>query len=68
LYGSLEELANLGWIEELTENSGFPEGESRRKRIYRLTPAGEGILAAEAGRVGRLAQTVLDRLASRVVP
>jgi DNA-binding PadR family transcriptional regulator len=68
LYGSLEELANLGWIEELTENSGFPEGESRRKRIYRLTPAGEGILAAEARRVGQLAQTVLDRLASRVVP
>jgi DNA-binding PadR family transcriptional regulator len=68
LYSSLEELANLGWIEELTESSGFPEGESRRKRIYRLTPAGVGILAAEAGRVGRLAQTVLDRLASRVVP
>jgi PadR family transcriptional regulator PadR len=68
LYGSLEDLANLGWIEELTELTGLPEGESRRKRIYRLTPAGEGILAAEARRVGQLAQTVLDRLASRVVP
>ena len=68
LYGSLEELASLGWIEELTENRDLPEGESRRKRIYRLTPAGAGILAAEAGRVGRLAQTVLDRLASRVIP
>jgi DNA-binding PadR family transcriptional regulator len=68
LYGSLEDLANLGWIEELTELTGLPEGESRRKRIYRLTPAGENILAAEAGRVGQLAQTVLDRLTSRVVP
>lgn len=67
LYGSLEELAGLGWIEELTEDGDFPDGESRRKRIYRLTPAGAEVLAAEAARLGRLAQAVADRLASRVV-
>jgi len=68
LYGSLEELVGLGWIEELTEDDGFPEGESRRKRIYRLTPTGAEVLAAEAARLGRLARVVMDRLAARVVP
>ncbi len=68
LYGSLEELAQLGWIEELTEEGEFPEGESRRKRIYRLTPIGARILVLEAERMGQLARTALDRLASRVTP
>jgi DNA-binding PadR family transcriptional regulator len=68
LYGSLEELAQLGWIEELTEEGEFPEGESRRKRIYRLTPMGARILVLEAERMGQLARTALDRLASRVTP
>jgi len=67
LYGSLEELTQLGWINELTEDDGFPDGESRRKRIYRLTPLGAQVLFAEAERMGQLARTALDRLASRVV-
>lgn len=64
LYGSLEELAQLGWIEELTEEGDFPEGESKRKRIYRLTPRGAEVLGAEAERMSHLAQTALARLAS----
>lgn len=68
LYGSLEELALSGWIEEITEEGEFPEGESRRKRIYRLTPMGARILVLEAERMGQLARTALDRLASRVTP
>ena len=65
LYGSLEELASLGWIEELTEDGDFPEGESRRKRIYRLTPRGAEILGAEARRMSRLARTALANLGSQ---
>lgn len=68
LYGSLEELVGLGWIDELTKDDDFPEGESRRKRIYRLTPTGAEVLAAEAGRLGRLVRVVTDRLAARAVP
>lgn len=64
LYGSLEDLSRLGWIEELTEDSDFPEGESRRKRIYRLTPRGAEILGAEAERMSHLAQMALASLAS----
>ncbi|MGD2123892.1 MAG: PadR family transcriptional regulator [Gemmatimonadota bacterium] len=65
LYGSLEELTRLGWIEELTEDGDFPEGESRRKRIYRLTPRGAEILGAEARRMSRLARTALANLGSQ---
>lgn len=68
LYGSLEELASLGWIEELTEDGDFPEGESRRKRIYRLSAAGREVLEAEAERMGLLARTALARLASESTP
>jgi DNA-binding PadR family transcriptional regulator len=68
LYGSLEELASLGWIEELTEEGDFPEGESRRKRIYRLSAAGRKVLTAEAERIDFLARTALARLASGSTP
>ncbi|MGW8268520.1 MAG: PadR family transcriptional regulator [Longimicrobiales bacterium] len=68
LYGSLEALASLGWIEELTEEGDFPEGESRRKRIYRLSAAGRKVLTAEAERIGFLARTALARLASEPTP
>jgi len=68
LYGSLEELASLGWIEELTEEGDFPEGESRRKRIYRLSAAGRKVLTAEAERINSLARTALARLASESTP
>ncbi|UCG87476.1 MAG: helix-turn-helix transcriptional regulator [Gemmatimonadota bacterium] len=65
LYGSLEELAQLGWIEELTRPGERPEGESEKKRFFRLTHAGKQILSAEAGRLKSLAQTAFERLASR---
>jgi DNA-binding PadR family transcriptional regulator len=65
LYGSLDELAQLGWIEELTEPGERPAGESEKKRFSRITPAGKQILSAEADRLKSLAQTAMKRLASR---
>jgi DNA-binding PadR family transcriptional regulator len=64
LYGSLEELAALGWIEELTELGERPAGESEKKRFYRIKPSGARILAAEADRLQALARAALDRIGS----
>ena len=64
LYGSLEDLETLGWIEELTEHGERPEGESEKKRFYRIRPAGARILTAEADRLQALARTALDRVGS----
>ena len=65
LYGSLEELAQLGWIGELTGPDQRPEGESEKKRFFRITRAGKQVLAAEADRLQSLAQTAMARLGSR---
>ncbi len=65
LYGSLEELAQLGWIEELTGPTERPEGESEKKRFFRITGAGKQVLSAEADRLQSLAQTAMERLGSR---
>ena len=65
LYGSLEELAQLGWIEELTGPAERPEGESEKKRFFRITQAGKQVLSAEADRLQALAQTAMARLGSR---
>ncbi len=65
LYGSLEEVAAKGWISELTEPSERPQGESEKKRFYRITPAGAHLLAAEADRLQSLARMALQRVASR---
>jgi DNA-binding PadR family transcriptional regulator len=62
LYGSLEDLVSLGWIEELTEHGERPWGESEKKRFYRIRPAGARVLAAEADRLQALARAVLDRV------
>jgi DNA-binding PadR family transcriptional regulator len=59
LYGSLDELRGKGWIEEVTDEGARPEGESERKRFYRLTPAGAGALADEAARLQALARAAL---------
>ena len=64
LYGSLEDLVALGWIEELTERGERPEGESEKKRFYRIKPDGARILAAEADRLQALARAALDRVGS----
>ena len=62
LYGSLEELREAGWIEELDDASDRPEGESERKRIYRVTGIGRKELEGEAHRLEGEAAMARERL------
>lgn len=62
LYGSLEELREDGLIEELDEPLR-PEGESGRKRFYRLTGKGRQALAREIGRLEGVVATARSRVA-----
>ncbi len=62
LYGSLDDLAALGCIEEVSDLAERPRGESERKRFYRITRVGARLLAAEAERLQALATTALSRL------
>jgi DNA-binding PadR family transcriptional regulator len=62
LYGSLEELRVAALIEELDEPLR-PEGESGRKRFYRLTTRGRQALAEEVARLEGVVATARDRVA-----
>lgn len=62
LYGSLEDLAEAGWIEEVSDPAERPAGESEKKRFFRITLPGAQVLAAEARRLQALATTALSRL------
>jgi DNA-binding PadR family transcriptional regulator len=62
LYGSLDELAGEGWIEELADPVDRPEGESERKRIYRLTAVGRRSLAVETDRLAGIVREARARV------
>ncbi len=62
LYGSLDELAAHGWIAEVSDAAERPQGESEKKRFYRITPDGARLLAADAERLKALATSALTRL------
>ena len=51
LHRTLDALQNDGLIAELRGPGEHPEGESRRRRYYRLTAVGATALADEAGRL-----------------
>lgn len=61
LYGSLEEMADQGLIQELTGDE-HPDGASERRRYYRITPEGRSALRRHAARLASLAGTALERL------
>ena len=61
LYGSLEELVELGWIRAL-EPSELPSEAGGRERYYRITPEGRATLRAEADRLDAMARAVRMRL------
>jgi DNA-binding PadR family transcriptional regulator len=65
LYGSLDELCQHGWIEEVDEARGRPSEESEKKRFYRLTRAGRGIVAAETARLAALVRVARARMKPR---
>ena len=63
LYGTLEQLADDGLIEELRDPGERPEGESERRRYYRITRLGRAALVAELRRLEGLARLARGRLA-----
>jgi DNA-binding PadR family transcriptional regulator len=64
LYGSLEELVEQGWLEEVADDER-PEGLSGRERFYRITRLGRTALEREAARLESLARVARARLAVR---
>ena len=53
LYGSIEDLSDAGWIEEIADGHRRPD-DNERKRYYGLTRAGRAALAAETTRLADL--------------
>ncbi|MGH7554106.1 MAG: PadR family transcriptional regulator [Longimicrobiales bacterium] len=62
LYGSLDELLDQGWIEELGAVRRRPEGESERKRYYRITKSGRVALVEETDRLAGLVRAARSRM------
>jgi DNA-binding PadR family transcriptional regulator len=62
LYGSLDELGQRGWIQEIDEELGRSADESDKKRIYRLTRAGRKVVATETARLAELVRVARARL------
>jgi DNA-binding PadR family transcriptional regulator len=65
LYGSLEDLVEYGWIEELDEPSERPKDAGERKRIYRVTPAGRQVARGETRRLDELVKIARARVRTR---
>ena len=65
LYGSLEDLLERGWIEEVEGARRRPADESEKKRVYRLAKAGHRALKAETERMASLVKVARSRLKPR---
>ena len=63
LYGSIKRLIEAGLIEESDERPA-PELDDARRRYYRLTRLGRGVLKAESDRLHALARTIRTKLAA----
>jgi DNA-binding PadR family transcriptional regulator len=61
LYGSLEELVEAGWLEEVGDDDR-PGKISGRERFYRITRAGRLAVEREAARLESLARVARTRL------
>ena len=53
LYGSIKRILASGLIEE-TDQRPDPEADDERRRYYKLTASGQGVLSAEARRLSDL--------------
>ena len=62
LYGTLSELDERGWIEEVPSPLG--DDDDPRRRYYALTGEGRRALAAEAERLEEMAGLARERLAA----
>jgi DNA-binding PadR family transcriptional regulator len=68
LYGSLDELCGVGWIEELSQPGRRPADESGKHRIFRLTASGRRALSAETERLSDLLRVAQRRLNAKTGP
>ena len=64
LYGSLDELAERGWIKALENPPADADDDSARKRWFRITASGRRALSAEVGRLDATLRVANRRLAS----
>lgn len=60
LYGSIKRLIEQGLIEE-SDLRPAPELDDARRRYYRLTPLGRGVLEAECDRLQELVRTIRSK-------
>ena len=68
LYGAIKRLLDQGVVEE-SEERPAPDSDDARRRYYRLTELGRGVLSAEADRLAGLVRAVRKgRLVPRVKP
>ena len=65
LYGALEQLAAEGLITELAAAGEHPEGQSERRRYYRITRKGRVALLEEVRRLEDMTTVARARLAPR---
>jgi DNA-binding PadR family transcriptional regulator len=65
LYGSLEDLLEYGWIEELADAGERPPNASERKRIYRITRSGQAVARGETRRLVELVKIARSRVRPR---
>ena len=59
LYDNLQKLIQRQWVQELGHR---PADDDPRRRYYRLTAAGRGVLAAETSRLGEVVREARSRL------
>jgi DNA-binding PadR family transcriptional regulator len=59
LYDNLQKLIQREWVEELGQRAG---DEDPRRRYYRLTPSGRGVLTAEVTRLAEVVREARSRL------
>lgn len=65
LYGSLEDLRELGLIEELSDAQRTAIDDSERRRYYRLTRAGRAAAAEQTERLASLVRIARTRVRAR---
>ena len=68
LYGSLEDLLERAWIEEVADGAGRPADASDRSRCLALTPTGREILAAATEQSEQVVQLARSLLAGEASP
>lgn len=68
LYGSLEDLLERAWIEEVPGGAGRPPDASERSRYLALTPVGRDVLAASTEEFAQVVQIARSLLSGEVSP